>query len=383
MKLFKLLCLVAIAIQCSMATYVFQRGKWFDRIFIVIFENEGFTEVESDLNWSYVASQGRLLTSYLGITHPSQPNYWALVAGTDFDYLGWPSNPDAIFAPPTSGDSHTTWNVSHVGDLLDAGQISWRTYQEDYPCACYMGNCGSLYMRKHNPFISFVNVFNNSTRCQNTIVNSTQIIQDIQNNNLPQYMFYTPNMLNDGHDTNVAYTGTFLRGFYDNIITQLPSGTLTLLSWDEDNVPHVIGDTLYTILIGSMIPPGSSDSTSYNHYSVLRTVELNWNLGNLGQGDVGAVPIVLPPLNKTIAAVTPTDPNVPINPSLTPTNCTNVCLTPITAPIPVPNSAPTTAPTSPTGPTSPSDGTTLMSFSFFSLYITIFLLERFFCFQRL
>jgi acid phosphatase len=33
---------------------------------------------------------------------------------------------------------------------------------------------------------------------------------------------------------------------------------------------------------------GTKDGTKYNHYSLIKTVEKNWGLGNLGAGDVGA-----------------------------------------------------------------------------------------------
>jgi hypothetical protein len=37
-----------------------------------------------------------------------------------------------------------------------------------------------------------------------------------------------------------------------------------------------------------MITPGTTDNTLYSHHSMLRTVEDNWNLGNLGNGDASA-----------------------------------------------------------------------------------------------
>jgi hypothetical protein len=43
-----------------------------------------------------------------------------------------------------------------------------------------------------------------------------------------------------------------------------------------------------TVLLGDAIPAnlqGTSNDTKYNHYSILKTVENNWDLGNLGQND--------------------------------------------------------------------------------------------------
>jgi acid phosphatase len=50
---------------------------------------------------------------------------------------------------------------------------------------------------------------------------------------------------------------------------------------------------VFTVLLGNAIPSGkigTTDSTRYNHYSLIKTVEDNWSLGNLGENDVSAVP---------------------------------------------------------------------------------------------
>jgi hypothetical protein len=41
-------------------------------------------------------------------------------------------------------------------------------------------------------------------------------------------------------------------------------------------------------LLGSMVKAGSTESERYTHYSVLRTVEENFDLGTLGSSDVTA-----------------------------------------------------------------------------------------------
>jgi len=77
-------------------------------------------------------------------------------------------------------------------------------------------------------------------------------------------------------------------------------GTLIVITWDEDDMKH--DNHIYTALLGSMITPGiilasstliisgSRDSTHYNHFSLLKTVEDNWNLGSLNRGDKEASP---------------------------------------------------------------------------------------------
>jgi hypothetical protein len=48
---------------------------------------------------------------------------------------------------------------------------------------------------------------------------------------------------------------------------------------------------IYDVLLGGVISSakaGTTDDTAYNHYSLMKTVEANWDLGNLGENDVDA-----------------------------------------------------------------------------------------------
>jgi hypothetical protein len=58
--------------------------------------------------------------------------------------------------------------------------------------------------------------------------------------------------------------------------------------FDEDS-----GDTttnhIYAAIAGKAVTNiGTTDSTALNHYSLLKTLETNFNLGNLGKNDVTA-----------------------------------------------------------------------------------------------
>jgi len=87
--------------------------------------------------------QGILLTEYYGLTHPSQPNYLASVAG---DYFGL--NHDGVVDIPQ--------NISTLVDLFEDKGIDWRGYFEGSPGPGYMA-AGSTppgadhydYVRKH------------------------------------------------------------------------------------------------------------------------------------------------------------------------------------------------------------------------------------------
>jgi len=251
-------------------TFSSAAGKWFDHIFIIQFENHAYDEVIKDPNFTKYRNLGTIFTDYYAITHPSQPNYWCQVAG---DY--WKTN----------SDSPHNWPYTNLVDLMDAKGISWKAYQENWPGNCFAGESQGKYYRKHNPFISFNNVRNNASRCVN-IVDSQVLDADLSNGSLPQYSYFTPNIDNDCHDTNIAFGGKWLDGFLTPRLAKFPTGTLFVVTWDEDDFTEE--NRIDTFIWGSMVTKGGSDNTHYTHYSLLRTVEDNWDLGNLGRNDATA-----------------------------------------------------------------------------------------------
>ena len=66
--------------------------------------------------------------------------------------------------------------------------------------------------------------------------------------------------------------------------------TLVLVTFDENHT-YTEQNRVLAILLGDAIPSnlvGTKDSTFYNHYSEIATVEANWDLNTLGRWDVGA-----------------------------------------------------------------------------------------------
>lgn len=93
-------------------------------------------------NFSWIDSQGILLTNYLAITHPSQPNYVASVGGSTHGI-------DSDSFSRISSSSQT------IVDLLEPGGVSWSEYQQDSPYSGFEGNYvnqqtgANDYVRKH------------------------------------------------------------------------------------------------------------------------------------------------------------------------------------------------------------------------------------------
>lgn len=93
----------------------------------------------------------------------------------------------------TNEDDESNIKRKNIVDLLEAKKISWKSYQEDYPGGCNKEMDIDDYARKHNPFMSYTNVQKNKKRCAN-IVNAKELDKDIKKGQVPQYVFYTPDV---------------------------------------------------------------------------------------------------------------------------------------------------------------------------------------------
>ncbi|KAJ2971567.1 hypothetical protein NQ176_g7629 [Zarea fungicola] len=210
------------------------KGSAFDRFVVIYFENQNYAKAFGDPNFSWLAKKGITLTNYYAATHPSQPNYMAGIAG---DYFGM--DDDRVLSAPA--------NVATVIDLLESKSISWAHYEEDMPYTGFQGaeQRGSKnrndYVRKHNPAIMHESVTNSAARLgrvknmSNIDTSRSEFHKDLQNNALPQWMFITPNMTSDGHDSGVTVAGQWARFFLEPLLTNpnFMQNTLVLVTWDE------------------------------------------------------------------------------------------------------------------------------------------------------
>ena len=135
----------------------------FERVVVVVLENENASSAIAQPFLKRLAKQGAYLSAYRAITHPSQPNYIAMVAG---DTHG------------VENDSNVDLDVRHLGDLLEARGLRWKVYAEGYPGSCRLDPRIGAYVRRHVPFISFKNVQNDPARCAN-IVCEAQFFDDV------------------------------------------------------------------------------------------------------------------------------------------------------------------------------------------------------------
>lgn len=257
------------------------QGKAFQRWGLLILENVDYSDAEANptLQKIHNNSNNRLLSQYYGIDHPSLPNYLASIAGTTFGVR----DDD----PP---DSHS-FTDSTIVDLLENKGISWKLYAEDYSGGCLDGvtNAASdLFAVKHVPILYFQKITTNSQRCEN-VVEASQFQIDLDNDALPQWWYYVPNLNNDGHDTDIAFMAKYLD---DQWVPRFENKTFTrdlamVMTFDESDT-NKAHNHIYAALIGDALQPisdGHEDTTRYDHYSLIRTVEENWDLGSLGKND--------------------------------------------------------------------------------------------------
>ena len=197
-----------------------------------------------------------------------------------------------------------------IADRLVASGLDFKNYAEELPD----GNCPYRidnqhvaekkgdYVRRHVPFLSFREVQEKwcdhvvrvDSAKGNSLLGDNFFVKDAKAG-LVAYSFYTPNMNNDGHNTNVQVAGTWLRRFLEQTFPErLRKGTLVVVTFDESD--HNADNRIFTLFLGDMVKEAKQQDPKaldrqYTHYSVLRTIEDNFGLEPLAAGDREASPI--------------------------------------------------------------------------------------------
>jgi hypothetical protein len=260
-------------------------------VLIVIIENKEFGEVVGNRrmpNFNRWADQYALLTRYHAITHPSLPNYLALVSG---DFFGIQSDCVDCFVDAPS-----------LPDLLEASGRSWKAYVEGLPAAGFLGSFSGRYAMKHNPFVYFKAIRKEPDRLTRSVVPLAQLAQDLDKNALPDYAFIVPDMCNSAHDCGVEVTDAWLGGVVGSILksSAFDASSLLVLTFDEGTTDRgccglAKGGRIATVLISPLVKPGYQDAAPYSHYSLLKTILKSWGLGDLGHTADQNVSLIIDP----------------------------------------------------------------------------------------
>ena len=327
--------------------YYSNNVPYFTHVFYIMMENQGVGQIVGNSNDPYInqlISTYGYDNNYYGVTHTSLPNYVAAISGNN-----WASNQD----DPTQMFNHT-----NIVDQLEASHITWKAYMESMPSAGYTGYwypdnlpsgtspsttpSNALYAKKHNPFMLFNDIAASPARASN-VVPLSQLTTDLQTNQVPQFVWISPNVCNDMHGQPTGSGNTcpysdasgliqdgnnFLQQWVTAIMSSRAwtGNSVIFITWDESEYVYTTPQQIATFLApgpDAPIAPASAFTnlglsapssgqgvmgggkvplivitthmkspitinTYADHYSILRTIEQGWNLGYLGMASDAA-----------------------------------------------------------------------------------------------
>lgn len=325
----------------------------YQHIFVIIAENKGYEQIIGPTtrapNINRLAQRYGLASEFYAETHPSEPNYIAMLGGDTFGIR----DDDAFYCragirdPFCSGSQRAdyvdhTVNVRSLTDQLQERGLSWKGYMESLPQAGSLaprwptadrpvaGLPTELYAAKHNAFVSFASVQKDPQRASK-IVDFAQLDRDLAANTMPNYAHIVPNQCDDMHgrdgpdtppdclysnlDGLIARGDRIIDGLVQKIIAsplwQAPANAAIVITFDEDDMderhsahqgccgyePHSKanfgGGHIPTIVITNHGVHHLVDATAYNHYSLLRTTEAAFGmdeyLGHAADESLGVV----------------------------------------------------------------------------------------------
>jgi hypothetical protein len=243
---------------------------------VIVMENREFSEVIGNRAAPYVnrlARTGALARNYFAISHPSLPNYLALTGGQTFGI--------------TSDCTDCVARGPNLADQLGGAGHSWRAYMEGLPKPCFKGASAGGYAKKHDPFLYYPSIANSATRCSR-VVPLSALARDLAARRLPDFVWITPNLCDDGHDCSLSTADHFLSRLVPSLLSQLGPRGFLAITWDEGSSDRgccqlAHGGQVVTVLTGPQVRRGAPGSGSFDHYSLLRTVEDAFGLDHLGQ----------------------------------------------------------------------------------------------------
>jgi phosphatidylinositol-3-phosphatase len=252
----------ALLVVCAGAGAAPRPVPAFRHAIVIVFENKARGAVLGNRTapaFNAFARRGAVLSGYRGVTHPSLPNYLALVSGSTH---GIRSDCTSCVVKGPS-----------LADGLEAKGLTWKTFAEGLPRAGWAGPRSGRYAKKHVPFLYFGNVLAN-TRWRRNVVPLTQFSA----RRLPDFALVVPDMCHDMHDCSVAVGDAWLKRFVPRLLGI--EGTAVFVVFDE---AYEAGNGVPALALGPLVRPGSRVAAPMTHYSLLRTIEDGLGLPRLGR----------------------------------------------------------------------------------------------------
>ena len=276
----------------------------YQHIFYIMLENHSYDEISGNTAeaplLNALANEYGLATNYWGVVHPSEPNYVASIAGSNYNAVSdAPYQTQLIHQP-------------YLGSQLEAAGLTWKSYQQSIPSVGFTGNYSptssvALYASKHNPFLNFQPDYTASQwqKELNNSVPDTQLAANLASGNVPNFAYIVPDQCHDMHGISgygscdysdqsalISAGDTYVGNTVQMIMrskTWQQGNNAIVITWDENDFSAVQGPTtiastgghVATIVIANHGPRGVRDTTAYNHYSLLLTIEDAFHLGCL------------------------------------------------------------------------------------------------------
>jgi phosphatidylinositol-3-phosphatase len=240
-------------------------------VVIVVEENRSEGSIIGSKSTPFItalAANGANMAQSFAETHPSEPNYLALFAGSTFGVTN-----DAC---PVNGGA-----VPNLGSELLAAGYTFIGYAEGLPAAGSTVCSAGKYARKHVPWANFTNV---------PAANSLPFSAFPMGNyaSLPTVSFVIPNNDDNMHDGSIAQGDAWLsRELSGYANWAVANNSLLIVTWDEDDGgPR---NQIPTVIYGAHVQPGSYNEP-ISHYNMLSTVEQMYGLPKTGNA-ANAAPI--------------------------------------------------------------------------------------------
>lgn len=243
----------------------------FSHVVVVVFENHEANSIAGNPDaptFNALARRYASLTDYTGVTHPSLPNYLALVSGSTQGI--------------TSDCIDCLVDARSLADTLATAGRTWKTYAEDLPYVGFSGGSSGGYAKKHDPFLYFRDVAGSPVR-RRRVVPFAQLADDLRRHRLPDFSLVVPNLCNDMHDCSVATGDAWLKAHVVPLLhsPQLRGGVVFVV-FDEGTSDTDGGGRIAALALGPTVRRGARFAQATNHYGLLRTIEDAWHLPRLG-----------------------------------------------------------------------------------------------------
>jgi hypothetical protein len=274
--------------------------------------------------------RGTLLSNYYAIGHLDLPSYIAMISGqppnadTSADcptFAEFPAGkPDALGRLDGPGCVYPV-SVLTLADQLTSTRHQWRAYIEDLangpkpvqscrhpvsnqPDETQRARPGDAYATRHNPFVYFHSLLDLGD-CASDDLPLTQLPADLAYEaKTPNYAFIAPNLCHDGSEPTcpdgspggLQAADAFLAEWVPKILASPAyrrDGLLVITFSDAPQSDHV-----GALLLSPYVTPGGESATTYNHYSLLRTIEDIFGLAHLANAAAPGVSSFLPDVLK-------------------------------------------------------------------------------------